>query len=160
MRAGFVGQLAQVPEGYRCYLLFLPGADGLKSPAEQYVMEVFWEFSSAVEKDVLVTGIARGEGLEHARERFGLRARNEASFVVLDRPPQESSATDLRVSFPLVGIANDADAFELLGVLLEISRAENFMGQASKERTIENIKATFGAATQLAKAVKIIIGST
>lgn len=138
---GIVGDISNLPRQYRCYILFIPNEMQLNGTAEQYLMRHFWEVASSVGNDVLFSGIVRGRGLVEARTKFGLSELVSSALLVFDVCPSDWVETqDPLVTIPLAGLKSEYDVFELLHLLVTVTKRENFIGRLKRKQTFDKAK--------------------
>ncbi len=141
MPNGYVGEESQIPQGYRCYMLFLANETALPGKAEEYIMRHFWEVASSVGEDVLFTGIVRGNNLAKARRRFGIVDATEAVILLFDVAPVDWSPTeDPMALIPLTSLKTEYDVLELLHLLVTVSKERNFIGKVKRQQTFAKVK--------------------
>ena len=158
MDDGFVGVLTHIPDGYRCYMLFLPNETFLEGPAEEFIMTHFWEVASSVGDDVLFTGVVRGDGLTAARRAFGIKTSTESAIVLLDvRPSQWEDGIDPLVIIPLAKLKTEYDVLELLHVLVTVSKARNFIGKMKRKQTFAKVRQYLGYVPTVGKYIKYLL---
>ncbi len=160
MDNGFVGILGHIPAGYRCYIIFLPNESSLDGTAETFIMRNFWEAAASMGKDVLFTGVVRGEGLAEAREAFGLERATEPYIVMLDvRPAEWEASEDPITTIPLGKLKTEYEVLELLHLLVTVSREQNFIGKMQRKKTLETVKQYLGYLPTIGDLIKQVIPS-
>ncbi|MGB2803995.1 MAG: hypothetical protein WBD64_03735 [Candidatus Zixiibacteriota bacterium] len=138
MKGGFVGALEHFPDGYRCYIIFLPNETDIRTDAEKFVMDNFWHAASSTDDDVLFSGVIHGEGLREARRTFQVQKMDEGYFLILDTQPASwDSSNDPVVKIPLNELKNGYDVRVLMLTLLSISREDNFIGKLKRKQTFK-----------------------
>jgi hypothetical protein len=157
MDNGFVGILSHIPQGYRCYILFLPNETSLVGAAEEYIMRHFWEVASSVGEDVLFTGVVHGDGLVAARKRFNITTPTESAIVLLDmRPMDWDGDFDPIVIIPLATLKTEYDVLELLHLLVNVSKERNFIGKVKRKQTFEKVREYLGYLPTVGSLVKYV----
>ena len=160
MEAGFVGELNQIPDGYRCYFLFLPNEMPLKGLAEGYIMSHFWEASFSLGDDALLTGIERGYGLATARKKFGLSKETKSAILLLDiLPSQWQEDHDPIAIISLDKLKLESEAIDLLQALVRISNEPDFIGKTKRKQFFEKAKKYIRPISAVGEYIKLLIPS-
>ena len=115
MEAGFLGRLEQFPNSFERYIVFLPNETQIPLRAETQVIKHFWDAANSTDDSVLFSGIAKGDGLIEAREKFNITEKSEPYFILLDKCPSEwNSMVDPIVKIPVGQFDNEDDVTHLL----------------------------------------------